>query len=112
MRARFARSRRIRPHRIGIVALRQTGAGVRHSPKRKSRAESVHHIAQPSHHVSKSGKIKSFRQSPATDRGTTVAVLVVLLLASIVFFTAVLIGLALMMRNRWDDLGKSPRRDR
>lgn len=40
------------------------------------------------------------------------AVLVVLLLASIIFFTAILIGMALMLRNRWDDLGRPPRRDR
>lgn len=39
------------------------------------------------------------------------AILVVLLLASIVFFAAVLIGMALMLRTRWDDFGKSPRRD-
>lgn len=42
-----------------------------------------------------------------------VAVIVVLLLASIIFFTAVLFGVALMLRNRWDDMGKAPpHRDR
>lgn len=40
------------------------------------------------------------------------AVLVVLLLASIIFFTAILFGMALMLRGRWDNMGKSPRRDR
>lgn len=39
------------------------------------------------------------------------AVIVVLLLASIVFLTAALIGMALMLRTRWDDLGKSSRDD-
>ncbi len=42
----------------------------------------------------------------------TVAVLVVLLLASIIFLSTALLVIALMLRNRWDDLGKSPRRDR
>ncbi len=39
------------------------------------------------------------------------AAIVVLLLASIIFFTAILIGMAIMLRTRWDDLGKSPRDD-
>lgn len=39
------------------------------------------------------------------------AVIVVLLLASIVFLTAALIGMALMLRTRWDDIAKTPRRD-
>lgn len=42
-----------------------------------------------------------------------VAVLIVLLLASIIFFTAILFGMAFMLRNHWDDMGKTPpRRDR
>lgn len=42
-----------------------------------------------------------------------VAALVVLLLASIIFFTAIIFGMALMLRNRWDDMGREPpHRDR
>ena len=39
-----------------------------------------------------------------------VAAIVILLLASIIFFTAVLFGMALMLRSRWDDMGKTPPR--
>ena len=48
-----------------------------------------------------------------TETDYAVAIIVVLLLASIIFFTAILFGMAFMLRNHWDDMGKTPpRRDR
>lgn len=45
-----------------------------------------------------------------TETDYAVAIIVVLLLASIIFFTAIVFGMALMLRNRWDDMNKMPPR--
>ncbi|HEX6800327.1 MAG TPA: hypothetical protein VF116_21625 [Ktedonobacterales bacterium] len=38
------------------------------------------------------------------------AIIIILLLASIIFFTAILFGMALMLRNHWGEIGKTPPR--
>ena len=45
---------------------------------------------------------------------TGVGVIIILLLASLIFLSAILIGLALMMRTRWDGMasGREPGRRR